>query len=64
MCCAKNKVKRTRLPTLESDSPWRGEGAYKEVISVAEFQNVDATPILMLKIEMKNPCEKACILTQ
>ena len=42
----------------------RGEGAYNEVISLADlFQNVDATPILMLNIETKSPCEKSCILT-
>ena len=67
MCCVKNKVNKNSSAhsRIRFTSVARLHILYKDVISVADqFQNVDATHILMLNIEIKSPCEKYVILTQ
>ena len=65
MCVVSKQGEEEGVCPLSNPINQRVKSAYKEVISLADqFQNVDATPILMLNIEMKSPCEKSCILTQ
>ena len=59
LCVLCQKQSEEKLVCLLSNPiPQHGEAAYKEFISLADqFQNVDATPIPILNIQMKSPCE-------